>query len=187
VIFTASIRRYADAVIDLIDVHRVVQRRYYRNACVKQGASFLKDLRAISTTPSDLRRTILIDNSPVAYTLQQENALPIATWMADTSDTALRDLIPFLLALRACDDVRPLLYRRHLLGRMLDLPMSPAERGGGGAAAGGGGGLEDVAQIPVTSAIIEQDEMGGRNVKEDEEDDDEEEHGPSAAPFARKR
>jgi len=114
VIFTASIRRYADAVIDLIDVHGVIERRLFRQSCIKgAGGSFLKDLRVISG--ADMRRTCLLDNSPVAYSLQEENGLPIATWYDDQNDTALRDLVPFLLALRAVDDIRPLLFRRHLL------------------------------------------------------------------------
>lgn len=110
VIFTASIRRYADAVIDLIDCQSAVSRRFFRQSCVQSGGSFLKDLRVVSG--SDLRRTLLLDNSPVAYSLQEENALPIATWYDDPTDTALRDLIPFLLSLRAMSDVRALLYRR---------------------------------------------------------------------------
>jgi CTD nuclear envelope phosphatase 1 len=153
VIFTASIRRYADAVIDLIDVHRVVSRRFFRPTCLKHGASFLKDLRGI-TINGDLRRTILIDNSPVAYTLQQENALPIRTWTDDPTDTALRDLIPFLLALRATEDVRPLLYRRHLLQRTVEPTLVEAR-------------ALQVPQIPVTASIIEQDEAGEVDEEED--------------------
>jgi hypothetical protein len=85
---------------------------------VKSGGSFLKDLRILNC---DLRRTILVDNSPIAYSLQEENGMPILTWMDDRTDTALRDLIPTLLAMRAMDDVRPLLYRRHILTRMEEL------------------------------------------------------------------
>lgn len=124
VIFTASIRRYADAVIDLIDLHHVVDRRFFRQSCIKSGGSFLKDLRVVSG--SDLRRTMLLDNSPVAYSLQEENALPIATWYDDPSDTALRDLIPFLLSLRAMEDVRALLYRRIILQRVAEAGQTSA-------------------------------------------------------------
>lgn len=161
VIFTASIRRYADAVIDLVDVNRVVGRRYFRPHCVKSGSSFLKDLRSLSTS-GDLRRTVLIDNSPVAYTLQPENALPISTWIGAPEDTALRDLIPFLLALRACDDLRPLLYRRHVLQRAVEEAVdAEAEEAVAAATAG-------APQIPATSAIIEEDE-GDLDLDDDDE------------------
>lgn len=93
----------------------------------------------------DLRRTLLVDNSPVAYSLQEENALPIATWYDDPTDTALRDLIPFLLSLRAMDDVRALLYRRLLLQRM-------AERNTRNA------GQEQAPQLSVASTLVEADE-----------------------------
>lgn len=112
-------------------------------SCIKSDGSFLKDLRVVSGP--DLRRTLLVDNSPVAYSLQEENALPIATWYDDPTDTALRDLIPFLLSLRAMDDVRALLYRRLLLQRM-------AERNTRS------GALEQAPQLSVASTLVEADE-----------------------------
>jgi CTD nuclear envelope phosphatase 1 len=124
VIFTASIRRYAEAVIDIIDTHHVVERRYYRQSCIKNGTAFLKDLRIVNP---DLRRVLLIDNSPVAYSLQEENGVPISTWYDDPNDTALRDLIPFLLAVRSLEDVRALLYRRVRLQRLAELEDQQAE------------------------------------------------------------
>lgn len=155
VIFTASIRRYADAVIDLIDLHHVVDRRFFRQSCVKSGGSFLKDLRVVSGT--DLRRTMLLDNSPVAYSLQEENALPIATWYDDPSDTALRDLIPFLLSLRAMDDVRALLYRRIILQRSAEKQTAGFLR-----RAGRMDTIHEVSapQLSQAAQLIEADEGG---------------------------
>jgi len=167
VIFTASIRRYADAVIDLIDVHGVIERRFFRQSCIKgAGGSFLKDLRVLNG--ADLRRTCLVDNSPVAYSLQEENGLPIATWYDDQNDTALRDLVPFLLALRAVDDIRPLLFRRHLLqeaamrstrakhsqaAQLARASVLPAPAPG------------DAPQLSVASALIEADERDDEDVQ----------------------
>jgi Dullard-like phosphatase family protein len=112
VIFTASIRRYADAVIDLIDPHQLIERRLFRPSCTRNEAHFVKDLDNVSR---DRRRLVLIDNSPMAYSMNEENAIPIDTWYDDPTDTQLRDLIPFLLALRCLDDVRSVLGRRKVL------------------------------------------------------------------------
>jgi len=116
----------------------------FAQSCIKSNGSFLKDLRVVSGP--DLRRTMLVDNSPIAYSLQEENALPIATWYDDPNDTALRDLIPFLLSLRAMDDVRALLYRRLILQRM-------AERDSRG------GSLDQPPQLSIASTLIEADEQ----------------------------
>jgi Dullard-like phosphatase family protein len=165
VIFTASIRRYADAVIDLIDLHHVIDRRFFRQSCLKgAGGSFLKDLRVVSGT--DLRRTCLVDNSPVAYSLQEENALPIATWYDDQSDTALRDIIPFMLALRSMDDIRPLLFRRHLLQRAA-LRSSRSNSGSGRI-----GQMMGPADTAVLAAEAPQLSVASTLIEEDERDDD---------------
>ncbi len=103
-VFTASIRRYADPVIDLIDPNRFVSRRFYRESCGRlatlaptqsHGAGAGDDgvdrFGAYSTssilTPNgsytkdlthasrDLARTILIDDSPTAGLLQPGMAL----------------------------------------------------------------------------------------------------------------
>jgi TFIIF-interacting CTD phosphatase-like protein len=47
--------------------------------------------------------------------MNEENAIPIDTWYDDPTDTQLRDLIPFLLALRCLEDVRSVLGRRKVL------------------------------------------------------------------------
>jgi len=144
VIFTASIRRYADAVIDLIDLHHVVDRRFFRQSCIKSGGSFLKDLHVVS---SDLRKVLILDNSPIAYSLQEENAIPISTWYDDATDTCLRDLIPFLLAMRAMDDVRTLLYRRSVRQRAAEKTAWSQTQT-----------QTQAPQLSKASAIVEEDE-----------------------------
>jgi TFIIF-interacting CTD phosphatase-like protein len=52
---------------------------------------------------------IIIDNSPNSYAFHTENALPILSWYADTSDTALYQLLPVLQKLSKVDDVRSFL------------------------------------------------------------------------------
>jgi CTD nuclear envelope phosphatase 1 len=71
--------------------------------------AFLKD---ISIIEPDLARVCLLDNSPVSFSCQQDNAIPIEGWVSDHNDVALLDLLPFLDALRFCHDVRSVLSLR---------------------------------------------------------------------------
>ncbi len=103
VIFTASLAKYADPLLDLLDVHRVVRRRLYRDACVMHGGRYVKDLSVLGR---DLSSTIIIDNSPNSYALHRTNAIPCVSWFEDKFDTELFDLLPFLYMLTTVDDVR---------------------------------------------------------------------------------
>ncbi|KAG0237502.1 Nuclear envelope morphology protein 1 [Actinomortierella wolfii] len=110
VIFTASMAEYADPVIDWLDQNRTLfARRYFRQACQFRNGSYLKDLTIIEP---DLSSVCLLDNSPIAYSLNKENGIPIDSWFNDPKDEALLDLLPFLDALRFTDDVRSILSLR---------------------------------------------------------------------------
>jgi len=53
-----------------------------------------------------MRDVIILDNSPVAYLFQPENALPATSWYDDTSDNELLKLADLLQRLAHEDDVR---------------------------------------------------------------------------------
>lgn len=110
IIFTASMKQYADPLIDQLDPKRMVKGRLFRESCLQKDGNFIKDLSLIG---QDLANTIIVDNSPIAYSHNKENALPIENWMGDNpSDDALLNLIPFLGALRFTSDVRSILSLR---------------------------------------------------------------------------
>mmetsp|Transcript_17466 Transcript_17466/g.37941 ORF Transcript_17466/g.37941 Transcript_17466/m.37941 type:complete len:545 (+) Transcript_17466:82-1716(+) len=110
VVFTASVKRYADAVIDAVDEDGVVSERYFRDSCVSRGGGqYVKDL---SIVEPNLARVLLIDNTPSAYAMHGANAFPIETWFGDPNDEALLDALPFLYALAPLEDVRSVLGLR---------------------------------------------------------------------------
>jgi len=107
VVFTASLSKYANPLLDMLDVNNVVTHRLFRESCVFYGQSYVKDLSKLGRRMEDV---IIVDNSSVSYAFQPNNAIPITSWYNDTKDLELRDLLPVLqTTLKEIDDVRDLL------------------------------------------------------------------------------
>lgn len=107
VIFTASLSKYADPLLDKLDIHNVITGRLFRESCVIHGTAYVKDMRRIGRK---LKDTIIVDNSPPSYLFQPTNAVPIASWFDDQSDTQLLDFCPVIEStMKDIDDVRKLL------------------------------------------------------------------------------
>ncbi|KAG5476319.1 hypothetical protein LSCM1_04021 [Leishmania martiniquensis] len=103
VIFTASMRAYCDKLMDEIDPQGILGNlRLFREHCTLFERSYVKDLHRLGR---DLRRVVIVDNSPVAYSFQQRNAIPIKTWINDPKDRELFLLLPLLDSLSMCDSV----------------------------------------------------------------------------------
>uniref|UniRef100_A0A674PL79 protein-serine/threonine phosphatase n=1 Tax=Takifugu rubripes TaxID=31033 RepID=A0A674PL79_TAKRU len=106
VLFTASLSKYADPVSDMLDTWGAFRNRLFRESCVFHKGNYVKDLSRLGR---DLDKVIIIDNSPVSYIFQPENAVPVVSWFDDKSDTELLDLIPFFERLSQADDIYPFL------------------------------------------------------------------------------
>ncbi|KAF5386040.1 hypothetical protein D9615_002495 [Tricholomella constricta] len=106
VIFTASLSKYADPVLDKLDIHRVVAHRLFRESCFSHKGNYVKDLSQLGRPIAD---TIILDNSPASYIFHPKNAVPVSSWFNDPHDAELTDLIPFLADLTSVCDVRGIL------------------------------------------------------------------------------
>jgi len=106
VVFTASLSKYADPVLDKLDVHHVVAHRLFRESCYNHKGNYVKDLSQLGRPIAD---TIILDNSPASYIFHPNNAVPVSSWFNDPHDTELTDLCPFLADLSSSDDVRGVL------------------------------------------------------------------------------
>jgi len=111
VIFTASLAKYADPLLDVLDRTRVIDARLFRESCVRNHDSYVKDLSMLGRRMQD---TTIIDNSPLSYMFQPNYAIPITTWFSDPDDRQLYDLLPFLDALADAPDVADVLYKSKL-------------------------------------------------------------------------
>ncbi|BGP57158.1 hypothetical protein JCM8202_005405 [Rhodotorula sphaerocarpa] len=128
VVFTASLSKYADPVLDHLDIHRVVKHRLFRESCYNNKGNYVKDLSQLGRPIGD---SIIIDNSPASYVFHPNNAVPISSWFNDPHDTELTDLIPFLADLATVEDVRS------VLDANLYLPNAVGPEGAEGTTAAG--------------------------------------------------
>jgi len=86
VIYTASLSKYANPLLDWLDPKRLCYYRLFRQHCTFFNGIFVKDL---SRTNRELHNQIIIDNSPVSYLFHPQCAIPITSWYDDPADTEL--------------------------------------------------------------------------------------------------
>mmetsp|Transcript_16104 Transcript_16104/g.40571 ORF Transcript_16104/g.40571 Transcript_16104/m.40571 type:complete len:308 (+) Transcript_16104:224-1147(+) len=127
VVFTASLDKYANPVLDLLDRNKSVHYRLFREACVMAEGSLVKDLNRLGR---DVRKCIIVDNSPTSYLLHPQNAVAISSWFDDPTDTQLYTLLPWFVASAKDDDVVP------------GLALLQAEMNANGGNYWGAGGVE---------------------------------------------
>ena len=103
VIFTASMRAYAEQVLRALDPQYRLKFKFYRDSCIEVQGNYVKDLRLLGR---DLRHVAIIDNSELAFYCQPENGILIPSWFNDQNDRELDNLLPLLERMKDCDDVR---------------------------------------------------------------------------------
>lgn len=109
IVFTASLSKYANPLLDLLDESEVVRWRLFREACCPYEGNYVKDLERLGR---NLAETIIVDNSPLSYIFQPSNAVPIGPFMGEKDDQELLDLIPILEMLDEAEDVRDVLANK---------------------------------------------------------------------------
>jgi RNA polymerase II subunit A small phosphatase-like protein len=103
VIYTASLNKYADPLLDLLDPHKTIRARLFRESCVFFEGSYVKDLSLLNR---DLSQTIIVDNSSASYIFHPENAIDCSSFIDDPSDRELHQIGSFLNGIKGVKDVR---------------------------------------------------------------------------------
>eukprot|EP00559_Dactyliosolen_fragilissimus_P009366 CAMPEP_0184856820 /NCGR_PEP_ID=MMETSP0580-20130426/2001_1 /TAXON_ID=1118495 /ORGANISM="Dactyliosolen fragilissimus" /LENGTH=562 /DNA_ID=CAMNT_0027352071 /DNA_START=977 /DNA_END=2665 /DNA_ORIENTATION=- len=103
VIYTASLNKYADPLLDLLDPHKTISARLFRESCVYYEGNYVKDLSLLNR---DIRDTIIVDNSPNSYIFHPLNAIDCTSFIDDINDRELDQIGAFLAGVRNVDDVR---------------------------------------------------------------------------------
>lgn len=107
VIYTASLSKYADPLLDRLDPEKVIRFRLFREHCVQYEGNYVKDL---SLLDRDITQTIIIDNSPMSYLFHPRNAIGCSSFIDDPNDRELDSISRFLVDIRASEDVRSQLH-----------------------------------------------------------------------------
>lgn len=107
IIFTASLAKYADPLLNELDKKKVINGRLFRDSCVMNGKTYVKDMSVLGRK---LQNLIIVDNSPLSYQFQPKNAINCTSWFDDPNDTELLDMLPLLeTTLLKTPDVRDVL------------------------------------------------------------------------------
>ena len=102
VVFTASLSKYADPLLDLLDIHKVVRHRLFRESCTWHEGNYVKDLHILGRP---IEKTIIVDNSPMSYLFQPDNAIGVGSFIDDPTDRELYYCLPFLESILSADNV----------------------------------------------------------------------------------
>ena len=92
----------------------------FRESCLQVEGNFLKDLNVLGR---DLKKAVLVDNSPHAFGYQVENGIPIESWFSNEdnpNDTELLKLERFLRTLHGTTDVRHAVRQEFLTFRLVE-------------------------------------------------------------------
>lgn len=81
IVFTASIKEYADVMLNLIEAklgQKVIDYRLYREHTSFINGKYVKDLSKIGR---DLSRVVIVDNNEEAFSKQKDNGIKIASFL----------------------------------------------------------------------------------------------------------
>jgi len=112
VLFTAGIPDYANPIINHLDPEsKIFRSRLFREATTKsRHYSCVKDMSCLGR---DLSRTVLVDDTPLAFLNQPNNGIPVFAFRSDPDDRFLCEaVLPLLQSLSQEEDVRPVIAKR---------------------------------------------------------------------------
>ncbi|CAD8137662.1 unnamed protein product [Paramecium pentaurelia] len=117
IMWTASLKEYADPVMDIIDPSRRALIRLYRDSCTPIQGGLTKNLNKLGRSLKDV---LIIDNSQMSFIFQPENGFLIKDFITDKNDIELDSLLPFLIWLSQQNDVRPVsqLYKQYVMNEL---------------------------------------------------------------------
>jgi RNA polymerase II subunit A small phosphatase-like protein len=103
VVFTAALKEYASLVLDRLDRNRFISHRLYRDSCRNIDGKLVKDLSHVGR---DLKSVVIVDDNPVSFSNQPENAILIKPFVDDICDRELWKLKCFFDGSECFDDMR---------------------------------------------------------------------------------
>lgn len=106
VIFSSSMRKYAEAVTNFLDPCKCyISAVLSRENCRHFQGIHVKDLRIFSGL--SMENVVIVDNSIPSFALQLENGICIPSFQGNKDDTELAKICDFLIGIANVQDVRP--------------------------------------------------------------------------------
>lgn len=106
IVFTASLAKYANPIIDYIDKHKVIKYRLFREQCTWVNNTFVKELKRLNR---NMKKVVILDNNPYSFCLDPDNGIPINSFYDDKNDKELIQMAYVLEKLSKVNDVRPVI------------------------------------------------------------------------------
>mmetsp|Transcript_8232 Transcript_8232/g.9309 ORF Transcript_8232/g.9309 Transcript_8232/m.9309 type:complete len:344 (-) Transcript_8232:37-1068(-) len=120
-IFTAAEHDYAEAILNRLGIRDMICNLYPRSECQNIHGVYVKDL---SDLPFPACDTLLIDDMTHQILNQPDQAILIRPFYGDPYDDELMKLVPFLIELSKCSDIRPVGWK---LRQFLDNGFIPTK------------------------------------------------------------
>ena len=98
---TASLNKYADPLLDLLDTHKVIRSRLFRESCV-----YLKGkCNNMSLINRDLSQPRIVDASSNSYVFHPENAIDCSSFLDDPNDRKLDQIVTCIVGIKDINGV----------------------------------------------------------------------------------
>lgn len=96
VVFTAGLPEYASPILDAIDpTGELISARVYREGTTR--TPYYQCVKDLSRLGRDLRRVVLVDDTPLAFLRQPRNGVPVLAFRGDPDDRLLTEAVLPLL------------------------------------------------------------------------------------------
>ncbi|GLJ15250.1 hypothetical protein SUGI_0249570 [Cryptomeria japonica] len=109
VIFTDAQKKYADLILDKLDIDFIIEGRLYRDSCTHLDYVYVKDLTKINPSHRirdlHLKDIFMVDVNPRCK-YQPENGILVKPFDGDLDDRELFELAEFCKSAAKCNDVR---------------------------------------------------------------------------------
>ena len=117
VLFTAGLEDYAKPIVGALDPDGTLFTAcLYRPATVE--SKYYQCVKDLSRLGRNLARTVLVDDTPLAFLNQPHNGIPVFSFKGDVDDRLLGEaILPLIWNLSRQQDVRHALRRRFQMGR----------------------------------------------------------------------
>ena len=103
VVFTASLSKYADPLLDQLDQDGTIAARLFRESCTLFRGNYVKDMSQLGRP---LGQSIIVDNSELSFQFHPENAIHCTSFFDDLNDGELPIIGQFLKDIADVEDVR---------------------------------------------------------------------------------